>query len=187
MLGVSKKYLATGDLRSRGLCKCHGGKKTSRTIVKTSQVANTGSYSSQRGAGQDSDSLNIGYLTRARFQPGANNHFLHLGKSSLDTLASHNLLILHRCTHAIRIHLSIKRLHNLQESTMEALLLCDRAVFVGQEKCFQVDDLLSQLGNLGGESVVLGAEHLNLGLKVCKPLLLPLATFQSRHSAIQSN
>lgn len=43
-----------------------------------------------------------------------------------------------------------------------------------------MDDLFAEFSDSGIERLILGAEHLNLGLQVIEPLLLSLATLESR-------
>lgn len=49
---------------------------------------------------------------------------------------------------------------------------------MSQEKCLEIHDLLSQLADLLRQSIILLLIDIDLGLKVGKPLLLPLATLE---------
>lgn len=63
-------------------------------------------------------------------------------------LSSHDGLVAsHRwSSHSIWVHLRIVSLHGLlHKRTVQALLLRDGAIFVCQEECLEVDNLLSQL------------------------------------------
>jgi hypothetical protein len=95
-------------------------------------------------------------------------------------LTGHHRLPTHWNSHSVGVHLSVAiRLGNLgHESAMETLLLRDRAVLMCKQQGLEAYDLLPQLRDLGGQGIVLRAEHLNLRLEVGQPLLLALATFE---------
>lgn len=107
-----------------------------------------------------------------------------LRETAVDTLASHDTLgARHRGSHAIWVDLRVVGLNDLRhEGSVKALLLSDGTVFVGKQESLEIDDFLSQLRDLLGQSFILTAKHLHLGLKVGEPLLLALPTFQSRHT-----
>lgn len=86
-------------------------------------------------------------------------------------------MVWHRCSHPIRVHLSVIWLHPGHVSTLESLLLCHGAVLVCQQQCLQIDNLFSERSNLLCQLVVLRLVEINLVLKVCEPLLLALTTF----------
>lgn len=58
---------------------------------------------------------------------------------------------------------------------------------MGKENRLQLDNLLTEFGDSGIEIFVLGAKHFNLGLQVVKPLLLALATLESRDTRTKVN
>jgi hypothetical protein len=62
---------------------------------------------------------------------------------------------------------------------VQALSMRYRAILVCKQQRLQVDNLLAKLSDRRGESIVLSAEELNLGLKVGKPLFFALATLES--------
>lgn len=52
------------------------------------------------------------------------------------------------------------------------------AILVSEKKCLEVDNFLAKLSDGSRESIVLGTEELDLGLKVGKPLLLTLSALE---------
>lgn len=56
---------------------------------------------------------------------------------------------------------------------------------MSEQQGFQVDNFFTELGHCGSESIILGSEQLNLGLKVGQPLLLALSTFERRNPVDQ--
>lgn len=109
---------------------------------------------------------------------------LELREAPRSTLTTgHDLLVrLHGPCHSVRVHLGVEGLHGLlHECSVKTLLLSHRTILVGQKKRLEIYHLFPQLGDLRCQGVVFAAEQLDLGLEVCKPLLLALSTFQSRN------
>ena len=72
----------------------------------------------------------------------------------------------------------IRILHATQELS-NALSVAHGTILVTHEKGAKTSDFVMQLTNLLVERLILGRVHFNLGLKVGKPLLLSLSTFES--------
>ena len=72
---------------------------------------------------------------------------------------------------------------SIHNHTRQTLSLSHRTIFVCQEQSFKTNDFFPQLGYLTRKSIILGRKQFNLGLQICKPLLLPLTTFERSNSA----
>lgn len=66
----------------------------------------------------------------------------------------------------------------IHHHTADSLSLRDRAIFVREEQSLQIYNLLTQLSYLCTKGIILATEYFNFSLKVGKPLLLALSTFQ---------
>lgn len=75
--------------------------------------------------------------------------------------------------------------HSIHHQWAESLRLGNGTILVSEQQGFQVDNFFTELGHCGSESIILGSEQLNLGLKVGQPLLLALSTFERRNPVDQ--
>lgn len=75
----------------------------------------------------------------------------------------------------MRVKTSGHAIHNQRTKTLS---LRHRTIFVSKQKGLEIHNFFPQLSDSSRQSIIFGCEELNLGLEICKPLLLTLTTFE---------